>query len=51
MSENKKKEDERVKLDDEQLEKVSGGNNEYCFNDFFCTDGFSKVLVDDGTKE
>ena len=53
MNENKKKvnDDGRVKLDDEQLEKVSGGNNEYSFSDFFGDDGFDKELVKDGTPK
>lgn len=41
---------ERKKLDDEQMEKVIGGIDEYNFEDFFDNEGFDKELVDDGTR-
>ena len=49
--ENKKTNEGWVKLDDEQLEKVTGGKSNLSFGDFFDSEGFEKELVDDGTKK
>ena len=41
---------EREKLDDEQMEMVTGGTDEYSFKDFFENESFDKELVDDGNR-
>ena len=41
---------ERKKLDDEQMEIVTGGTDEYSFEDFFENESFDKELVDDGNR-
>ncbi|MEE0059250.1 MAG: hypothetical protein UE295_00310 [Acutalibacteraceae bacterium] len=41
---------ERKKLDDEQMEIVTGGTDEYSFKDFFENESFDKELVDDGNR-
>ena len=49
--ENKKNNEGWVKLDDEQLEKVTGGKGKLTFGDFFDSDEFEKELANDGTKK
>ena len=41
---------ERIKLNDEQMEMVTGGTDEYSFEDFFENESFDKELVDDGNR-
>ena len=46
-----KKEKIESMLDDESMEKVTGGTEEFTFSDFFEDEGFDKEFVYDSIKE
>lgn len=43
------KKEKECMLDDESMEQVTGGTEEFSFSDFFEDEGFNKEMVDDGT--
>ena len=46
-----KKEKIESMLDDESMEKVTGGTEEFTYSDFFEDDGFEKEFIDDSIKK